>query len=100
MAARETLAVATRPVHTLRMTSVALGVAAVGAAVVVTLVGLTGAGSRRRGAPIPVSTIAGLFFPVTWVAWYVRDELVRPELDDFAAIDRRTQRIGAHRRAG
>ena len=35
---------------------------------------LTGLGQRRRGArPLTVAA-AGLFFPVTWVAWYVHDQ--------------------------
>ena len=34
----------------------------------------TALGSRRRGASVVVSLLAGLLFPVTWVWWYVRDE--------------------------
>jgi hypothetical protein len=38
------------------------------------LVILTGLGAHRRGlAGLPAS-LAGLFFPVTWVVWYLRDE--------------------------
>ncbi len=36
---------------------------------------LTALGERRRGARGTTCLVAGLFFPVTWVAWYVRDEL-------------------------
>jgi hypothetical protein len=35
---------------------------------------LTALGARERGAAMPVAVVAGLFFPVSWVAWYVRDE--------------------------
>lgn len=35
---------------------------------------LTAIGERRRGAPLPIVVVAGIFFPVTWVTWYVRDE--------------------------
>jgi hypothetical protein len=34
---------------------------------------LTALGSRRRGAGWAITGLSGLFFPVTWVAWYVRD---------------------------
>lgn len=43
---------------------VALGVPAV----------LTGTGQRRRGSGLAVALVAGAFFPVTWVVWYVADE--------------------------
>ncbi|MGO4200691.1 hypothetical protein AB4Z09_02825 [Rhodococcus sp. TAF43] len=51
-------------------------VAAAGVVVVVWLVfaGLTSTGAHRRGQrPIPAAG-SGLFFPVTWVVWYIRDE--------------------------
>jgi len=35
---------------------------------------LTGLGAHRRGAGIPMAFLLGAFFPLTWVAWYVRDE--------------------------
>lgn len=38
------------------------------------LVGLTALGQRRRGHSWGVAVIAGLFFPITWAVWYVRDE--------------------------
>jgi hypothetical protein len=42
---------------------------------VLLLATLTATGERRRGARARTCLVAGLFFPVTWVAWYVRDEL-------------------------
>jgi hypothetical protein len=35
---------------------------------------MTCVGARRRGRGVPAALLAGIFFPVTWVAWYVRDE--------------------------
>jgi hypothetical protein len=37
------------------------------------LAALTALGSRRRGGRWPLAVVSGAFFPVTWVAWYVRD---------------------------
>ena len=34
---------------------------------------LTALGSTRRGARLPAAALSGLFFPVTWVLWYLRD---------------------------
>lgn len=34
---------------------------------------LTATGSYRRGARLPLAALSGLFFPVTWVLWYLRD---------------------------
>jgi hypothetical protein len=34
---------------------------------------LTALGSLRRGARLPAAALSGLFFPVTWVLWYLRD---------------------------
>lgn len=34
---------------------------------------LTALGSMRRGARLPAAALSGLFFPVTWVFWYLRD---------------------------
>ena len=51
---------------------VATAVAA--ASLVLCVAVLTGIGSYRRGTPIPLSVLAGTAFPVTWTAWYVRDE--------------------------
>ncbi|HTW14054.1 MAG TPA: hypothetical protein VMF51_02935 [Nocardioides sp.] len=44
------------------------------AAVALALPVLTGLGDRRRGHGPAHVLIAGLFFPVTWAVWYVRDE--------------------------
>ena len=44
------------------------------ASLVVMLAALTVVGSRRRGAAPALAVLSGLFFPVTWVAWYVWDE--------------------------
>jgi len=35
---------------------------------------LTGMGETQRGADPRTAVIAALFFPITWVVWYVRDE--------------------------
>ena len=40
---------------------------------------LTALGSMRRGARLPAAALSGLFFPVTWVLWYLRD--VHPYAD-------------------
>lgn len=44
------------------------------AAVTLPLPILTGLGAHRRGLAIPPAVVAGLFFPVTWIVWYLRDE--------------------------
>ena len=44
------------------------------AAVPVALVVLTGMGAHERGLSLPLSVMAGLFFPIAWVVWYVSDE--------------------------
>ena len=49
-------------------------VLAVPALLVLVLGVLTGVGSRHRGARWSLAMVSGLFFPVTWVAWYVRDQ--------------------------
>ena len=46
-------------------------------ALVVMMAALTVVGSRRRGADLGLAVLSGLFFPVTWVAWYVWDEQPR-----------------------
>ena len=43
--------------------------------VVVSLAALTAVGERRRGGQLSVAVLAGLFFPLAWIAWYARDEL-------------------------
>ncbi|MGH3337107.1 MAG: hypothetical protein ACRDOZ_14910 [Nocardioides sp.] len=35
---------------------------------------LTALGAHRRGVGPPLALLAGLFFPITWTAWYLRDE--------------------------
>jgi hypothetical protein len=35
---------------------------------------LTALGAHRRGSEVPLAVLAGLFFPVTWTVWYLRDE--------------------------
>ncbi len=44
------------------------------AGVLLGCVGLTASGERRRGRGIAVTVAAGIFFPVTWAVWYLRDE--------------------------
>lgn len=51
----------------------AIAVLALGA-VLLTLMGLTSAGERRRGGGLGVTVAAGIFFPITWVVWHLRDE--------------------------
>ncbi|HET7532984.1 MAG TPA: hypothetical protein VFJ83_07550 [Nocardioidaceae bacterium] len=34
---------------------------------------LTALGSMRRGARLSAAALSGLFFPVAWVLWYLRD---------------------------
>jgi hypothetical protein len=40
---------------------------------VLALLVLTGLGDRRRGHGLRHAVFAGLFFPVTWTAWYLVD---------------------------
>jgi hypothetical protein len=35
---------------------------------------LTAMGAHRRGVRLPLAVLAGLAFPITWAAWYLRDE--------------------------
>jgi hypothetical protein len=44
-------------------------------AAVLGLAGLTAIGERRRGGRVAVVVVAGLFFPLAWIAWYAHDEL-------------------------
>ena len=48
-------------------------VALIAVSPVVGLAILTGLGQRRRGVRPLTVAMAGVFFPVTWVGWYVRD---------------------------
>lgn len=50
------------------------GAALVMAAAVLVLMGLTATGEHRRGHGIVLALAAGLFFPITWTVWYLRDE--------------------------
>ena len=43
-------------------------------AVGVPLALLTALGAHQRGLALPLAALTGLFFPVTWTVWYVRDE--------------------------
>ncbi|GAA1146759.1 hypothetical protein GCM10009606_27070 [Nocardioides aquiterrae] len=43
-------------------------------AVVIGLASLTAIGEHRRGGRPAVVVIAGLFFPLAWIAWYAHDE--------------------------
>lgn len=53
------------------------------AAVLLACMGLTASGERRRGHGIAVTFAAGIFFPVTWAVWYLRDE--RPHRPAYRA---------------
>jgi hypothetical protein len=44
---------------------------------VAVLMALTALGQRRRGAGVALTLAAGLAFPITWTAWYLRDESPR-----------------------
>jgi len=55
---------------------------------VVALMVLTGRGQLRRGGWIATGLVAGVFFPVTWVTWYVVD--LRSAQRKGAASDSRT----------
>lgn len=46
----------------------------VGAMVAVALMVSTAVGQHRRGRGLPLVILAGLFFPITWIVWYVHDE--------------------------
>jgi hypothetical protein len=35
---------------------------------------LTAVGAHERGLSIGLAALAGVFFPVTWTVWYLRDE--------------------------
>jgi hypothetical protein len=67
--------------------SVLLVLTLVGLAVVALMV-LTGRGQRQRGGAAGTVLLAGAFFPVTWVVWYVADR--RRAQRRGAASERRT----------
>lgn len=48
--------------------------AAAAAAVWLAIGSLTASGGRRRGQRWRFAWLSGLFFPLTWVIWYVIDE--------------------------
>lgn len=52
----------------------------VGATAVVGPMALTALGQHRRALVVPASIVAGLFFPVTWIVWYLHDERPYPTL--------------------
>jgi hypothetical protein len=56
------------------MTSVVAAAALVLGAVLLGCVTLTAVGQRRRGHGVALTVAAGIFFPVTWAVWYLRDE--------------------------
>jgi hypothetical protein len=41
---------------------------------VLSLAFLTGLGAHRRGVGLLPALVAGVFFPATWIVWYVLDE--------------------------
>jgi hypothetical protein len=43
-------------------------------ALVLPLPVLTAIGAHERGLSIGLASLAGVFFPITWTAWYLRDE--------------------------
>jgi hypothetical protein len=43
-------------------------------AVLLPLMALTAAGQLRRRRSAAVAVTAGVFFPITWAVWYLRDE--------------------------
>jgi hypothetical protein len=44
------------------------------AAVSMPLALLTALGASQRGCTLPLSVLAGLFYPATWTLWYIEDE--------------------------
>ena len=46
----------------------------IGALLLVPIMILTAMGARRRGQRFVLAVAAGIFFPVTWTVWYLRDE--------------------------
>lgn len=51
------------------------------AVAVLALAVLTAVGARRRGNRAVVVVLASVFFPITWVVWYARDDLVEGSVD-------------------
>ena len=44
------------------------------AAVLLATALLTGLGSQHRSPGLTRAMVSGIFFPITWAVWYVRDE--------------------------
>lgn len=51
-----------------------VAVALVVGAALLMLMALTASGHHRRGHGLGLALAAGLFFPITWFVWYLRDE--------------------------
>jgi hypothetical protein len=49
-------------------------VVAVGAIMLLPFALLTALGSRARGASPAVAIVSGVFFPLSWTVWYLKDE--------------------------
>jgi hypothetical protein len=62
------------PGETALMTSEVAAAALALGAVLLACMGLTAVGERRRGHSIALTVAAGVFFPITWAVWYLRDE--------------------------
>jgi hypothetical protein len=62
------------PVARGHTSSVSTGLVGVVMAAWLSLAVLTATGASRRGQRRSVALAAGLFFPVTWVVWYLIDE--------------------------
>jgi hypothetical protein len=56
------------------MSSAAISFGLPAALVLVALMTLTALGARRRGRSVASAVLAGVFFPVAWTVWYLRDE--------------------------
>jgi hypothetical protein len=70
---RITLTLAPRRGHIVGVIAV-VGLALVLAGALLAVVILTGLGAHRRGLAALPAALAGLFSPVTWTVWYLRDE--------------------------
>lgn len=60
--------------HTVFMEPTVVSGLVLGIDLLLMLATLTAAGARRRGRGMTVAVVGGVFFPVTWMAWYLRDE--------------------------
>ncbi len=68
------------------MTTVLVLGVALGIALLLTLPTLTALGARRRGSGPAGAVVSGVFFPITWTVWYLRDG--RPNQRALHARDR------------